>query len=176
MSFTRLPHDCCAYRHHVIESIRPGEYMLDTSPAQHCKPCFVPSANVRLQKVGASQCPWQQRVDVDSELMGLTRKLSHCAHKMHVKSIRNACDTANEDECNALDPENTRLSNPPCTLRGSGWQRWETPCQDPQAHVERPFAFNVSNRLLVKDNHRPCIGKIETEYTPPSEFWDTWRA
>ena len=52
--------------------------------------------------------------------------------------------------------EDTRLSNPPCTLRGTGWNRWEWLCQDPQEEL-RPFDFNISNRIAAKDAHRPCI-------------------
>jgi hypothetical protein len=44
-------------------------------------------------------------------------------------------------------------------LRGHGWNRWEWLCHDPQENVSRPFEWNVSNRILVKDNHRPCIPK-----------------
>jgi hypothetical protein len=55
--------------------------------------------------------------------------------------------------------ENTRLSNPSCNLRGTGWNRWEWLCQDPQERVEIPFDYNINNRLVVRDNHRPLIPK-----------------
>ena len=53
--------------------------------------------------------------------------------------------------------ENTRLSNPSCNLRGTGFNRWEWLCNNPQERVLIPFDVNVSNRLVVKDNHRPVI-------------------
>ena len=53
--------------------------------------------------------------------------------------------------------EPTRLSNAPCNLRGTGWNRWEWLCINPQERVEIPFDWNVSSRTLAKDNHRPCI-------------------
>jgi hypothetical protein len=157
MSFTHLRHDSCAYKHQLLESIGPGEYMLDTSPATHCKPCFVPSSAVRMQRVAPSQCGWQNQVDVDSELMGLTKRASRCPTQ--ARSLKTVCETVGLSECNELDPESSRLSNPPCLLRGTGWQRWDFLCQDPQKCVERPFAFNVSNRLLSKDNFKPCISR-----------------
>ena len=30
-------------------------------------------------------------------------------------------------------------------------------CLDPQDRVLIPFDYNINNRLVVKDNHRPCI-------------------
>lgn len=56
--------------------------------------------------------------------------------------------------------EDTRTTNPPCTLRGTGFNRWEWLCKNPQSSVV-PFSeaarWGVSNRIVVKDNHRPCI-------------------
>ena len=56
-----------------------------------------------------------------------------------------------------FNQEHTRLSNAPCNLRGTGWNRWEWLCINPQERVEIPFDWNVSSRTLAKDNHRPCI-------------------
>ena len=54
--------------------------------------------------------------------------------------------------------EDTRLTNPSCNLRGTGWNRWEhLLCGNPQERVEIPFNWNISNRIQAKDNHRPCI-------------------
>ena len=38
-----------------------------------------------------------------------------------------------------LNSEPTKLSNPPCNLRGTGWNRWEWLCQNPQDKVEIPL-------------------------------------
>ena len=53
--------------------------------------------------------------------------------------------------------ESTRLSNGPCTLRSTGWNRWEWLCNDPQERVEIPFDWNVNTQIIQKDNHRACI-------------------
>jgi len=63
----------------------------------------------------------------------------------------------NFPDCNFLPQEETRTSNPPCNLRGTGWNRWEWLCLNPQERIEIPFDYNISNRIVVKDNHRPCI-------------------
>ena len=53
--------------------------------------------------------------------------------------------------------EDSRLSNPPCTLRGTGWNRFQPLCLDPQDQVLFPGDYQVPTRLVVKDNHRPCV-------------------
>ena len=73
-------------------------------------------------------------------------------------SIGNQKETISFDNC-FIGSEDTRLSNPACNLRGTGWNRWEWLCLDPQERVLMPFDYNINNRLVVKDNHRPCIPK-----------------
>ena len=53
--------------------------------------------------------------------------------------------------------EDTRLSNPPCTLRGTGWNRFDPLCKDPQKQVLFPGDFQIPTRIVIKDNHRPCV-------------------
>lgn len=67
-------------------------------------------------------------------------------------------------EC-GIAPEDTRLSNPACNLRGTGFNRWEHLDRNPQETFEVPrsnglFAPTVSTRIIVKDNHRPCLPKL----------------
>ena len=67
------------------------------------------------------------------------------------------CNLKNMKDCDFLSPEDTKMSNPPCTLRGTGWNRWEWLCEDPQKNSLIPFETGINNRIVVKDNHRPCI-------------------
>jgi len=53
--------------------------------------------------------------------------------------------------------EDTRLSNPAMNLRGTGWNRFNPLCFDPQKQVTFPGEYNTSTRLVVKDNHRPSV-------------------
>lgn len=55
--------------------------------------------------------------------------------------------------------ENTRLSNPPSTLRGTGWNRFEDLCLDPQDQIIFPGEYHIPTRLVFRDNFRPCIRK-----------------
>ena len=60
-------------------------------------------------------------------------------------------------ECVMPTREDTRLSNPPSTLRGTGWNRWEWLCLNPQERVLEPFDFNIQTTLVARDNHRPSL-------------------
>lgn len=51
----------------------------------------------------------------------------------------------------------SRHADPAANLRGTGFDRWEYLCFNPQENVLMPFDYNVSNRIVVKDNHRPCV-------------------
>lgn len=165
MSFTRLPFDTCAYKHSLLESIGSCDYMLDRNAP--CKPCFVPDPSINVQRNGAALCP--NLIDVDSELLGLTRKASHCPSKQYLPSDKAYCGAVPSDECNDLRAEHCRISNPSCTLRCTGWNRFEYLCKNPQDKVEIPFEWNINNRLVVKDAHRPCKPKpiSQTLALPP---------
>ena len=46
-------------------------------------------------------------------------------------------------------------------------------CLDPQERVLIPFDYNINNRLVVKDNHRPCIPKpIDVNQSLPPDTGD----
>lgn len=69
--------------------------------------------------------------------------------------------------------ENTRLSNPPSTLRGTGWNRFETLCMDPQKDLFFPGEFQTPTRLVFRDNHRPCFRKVMVNSMHPSDLGQT---
>jgi hypothetical protein len=157
MSFSRLPYDECSYKHYLKETTSTGDYMINV-PRNDCDGCFFPSPHIRMSRYGNAVCT-KEAIDVDSELMGLTRKQSRCPKEKYIPSEKEMCVKSFPRECRGLDPEETRISNPPCTLRGTGWNRWEWLCQNPQDKAIVPFEFAINNRLVVKDNHRPCVPK-----------------
>lgn len=167
MSFSRLNYDDDTYKHMLRESIGPGDYMINR-PRADCEGCFVPSPDVRMSGFGAGVCG-KEIIDVDSELMGITRKSTNCPAGKYVPESQPFCEMKMPKDCYGLTREDTKLSNPPCTLRGTGWNRWEWLCKNPQDKALMPFDFNISNRLVVKDNHRPCIPDPidQSESLPP---------
>lgn len=169
MSFNRLNYDGCTYKHILRESIGPGEYYLGT-PRVDCNGCFFPSPDVILNRYGAAVCD-KNLIDVDSEMLGITRKISNCPMDKFIPSDKDFCKVNKLRDCYGLTREDTKISNPPCTLRGTGWNRWEWLCQNPQDNALIPFDWNINNRLVVKDNHRPCVQDPldQIDSLPPSE-------
>lgn len=157
MSFNRLNSDTCQYKQTLAESVGPGEYQINTPPIA-CEPCYPYPPSVRLQTSGDSVDTNSYMIDIDSELLNITRKASKCPSKKYLPgcSDKNPAPLTNWKDCFSPADE-TRTSNPPCNLRGTGWNRWEWLCLNPQDKVEMPFDFNINNRIVVKDNHRPCV-------------------
>jgi hypothetical protein len=164
MSFNRLNYDSCSYKQEISESVGPGEYQLGT-PNISCVDCFAVDPQLIMQRAGSSVSKDMPMIDVDSELSNLNRKLTNCSQKEFIPkfdkdgNIDNSIEQVHFENCNIPTRENTRLSNPACNLRGTGINRFEWLCNDPQERVLMPFETNVSNRLVVKDNHRPILAK-----------------
>jgi hypothetical protein len=154
MSFSKLAYDSCAYKKSIAESRAVGAYMTDSLSRIETSG-FVASPYVRSERVGVAHCEDTALIDVDSELMGLNRQASKCPSPLFEDCKKNVLS----DNVNGmfLSSEDTKLSNPPCTLRGTGWNRWEWLCKNPQDSAIVPFATNIDNKLIAKDNHRACI-------------------
>jgi len=165
MSATSLNNDSCSYREKLRRTTGPGMYMLST-PANDCgADCQrdIPlDPYIRYQQWGPGLCAPGKAVDDGSELLGLRYKNSKCNDdayapgKYNVQGICQPNGTSKIGAC-MTPTEDTRLSNPPCTLRGTGWNRWEWLCYDPQDKAIIPFQWNTSYRIVVKDNHVPCL-------------------
>lgn len=174
MSFNRLNFDPCTYKHNLRQSVGPGDYFIST-PRPECNSCFSADPSVNTKGYGSiGNCQDVPLVDVDSELIGLTRKASNCPLDHYVPSSKAFCKLTNLRDCRSLPSEDTRLSNPPCTLKENGWNRWEWLCQNPQDKALMGFDYNINNRLIVKDNHRPCIPKPinQAQVLPPNNNTD----
>ena len=177
MSFTRPRQDTCSYRQELSQTVGPGEYQL--AKPYPCNPCFVSDPHIRMQRFGASLSKNTSLIDIDSEMIGINRKFSKCPELKYIPKCNTSnfgganpggyitgnngavdidCNLMHFKEENCFEPvEDTRLSNPPATLRGTGINRWEWLARNPQERVLMPFDYNINNRIIVKDNHRPCI-------------------
>jgi len=177
MSFNRLQYDKGTYSTNLNESVKPGVYNLN-KPLTRCDPCHPETPHVRLQSRGNSLYRNNGLVDINSELLGLNRKLSNNPNNKYAPNSVGCSGSGNKQFCNYdntqssgnchKEDEHTRLSNPPCTLRGTGWNRWEWLCLNPQSNIEIPFDNNIDNRTVVKDNHRPCLPRPIQEQALPT--------
>ncbi len=187
MSFNRLNYDMCQYKQSVYESTGPGNYMLGTPPVD-CDYCYPSAPTVRLQKAGDSIDRSRPLVDTDSELSNRSQASKCIEHNLYrggrvpdsAKKIRPGLRTQSQESSESfVNPENSDVTkeglthwpdcfshtiesrhlDPPSNLRGTGFDRWEWLCFNPQEKAAVPFDYNISNRIVVKDNHRPCIPK-----------------
>jgi len=135
-------------------------------------------------------------IDVESELFNLTRRNTKCSSVKYnpnldckvkyqgvpsgqgaieqvdgkgIKSWQNCNDQNLHDFPNCFFPtEDTRLSNPPCTLRGTGINRFDPLFLNPQDQVTFPGNYHVPTRTLFKDNHRPCVPTPQVNSMDPN--------
>ena len=190
MSLASLRNDSCSYEEKLRQTTGPGMYMLGT-PANDCgNDCtrdVPPDPYFRYQKFGPNACPPGKSVDDNSELKGLNYKSTKCSNDQYLPgkySSKGACGASGTSSVRSCLPptEDTRLSNPPCNLHCTGWNRWEWLCWNPQDRAIIPFEWNTSYRIVAKDNHVPCFetpldqlnhlpnGKEPDEQEHPTEY------
>lgn len=158
-----------AYEHALVESHGPGAYALQAP--RLCGGTYVSDPRISAQGHLASVCGDVPLVDVDSELLGITRRLGSCPESKYRPGSVPFCKLVHvrqdaEREA-AFEAEDCRMSNPPCTLRGTGINRWQWLCSDPQDTALEPYGdrFGINYRTVVKDNHR--IQAITEPYSAP---------
>lgn len=178
MSFTRSPYDVCSYKYQLAETVGAGIYQL-VRPNNQIVPVLPKDPRYIAQTSGVSINKNTSLIDIDSELIGISRNLSDCPDRKYMPGsnsnnggsntgkVLNGCRTSDKlcidnkqvmhFSDNGLWTEDTRLSNPPCTLRGTGWNRFEWLPMDPQDRVAMPFDYQINSKIISKDNHRPCI-------------------
>lgn len=167
MNDNRLIYDSCSYTEKLNRSIAPGLYSLNT-PYDDCKSGeqFMPDdPYIRYQNYGPNTCTMKKAIDDNSELLGLNYKNSKCNTDAYTpgKYKSNGCEVRTVDKPYIRPTENCRLSNPPCTLRSTGINRWEWLCVNPQDRAIEEFNRNVDVKNLFKDNHVPLIEKMADE-------------
>lgn len=158
MSFTRTKYDSCEYKTELKESRGPGSYQLNTPQTKSRLPV---DPNIQAQRGSVSQRRFTRHryydgpVDVESDLKNITRPESRCPSQQFQGD---RTPDINVDEALAyFTVEDTRLSNPPITLRGAEIPRWEWPMHNPQAQIFMPGAVEIQSRLVMRDNHRPFV-------------------
>ena len=184
MSLNTLANDSCSYQEKLRRSVGPGMYMLNTPASDElsCSQDIPADPSLRFQTYGPNTCVPGHSIDDSSELKGLSYKNSKCSGDYYVPgkySSKGLCGVPGKTPARACvaPQESTRLSNPPCTLHGTGWNRWEWLCYDPQVKAIVPFEYNVDAGMLMRDNHVPCLEKPmdESELLPnPVEMSPTY--
>lgn len=140
-------------------------YQLD-KPEHNCPSSFPAEPSIRLQHSGASWLEGQWRTDIESDLKNINRlgnrvknnaiQYNPLTNKINQNAMVNAPDLT-------LGITYQKLYNPPCTLRATGWNRFETLPHNPQDNFETPFDFLIPSRTQSKDNwvKQACYKNIE---------------
>jgi hypothetical protein len=140
------------------------QYYLN-APGINCPSSFPVDATTRIQKSGASWVAGQWKTDVESDLKNINRLSTRVrdnsasynpqTNKFNRMALQPAPDESFPELFN-------RITNPPCTLRGTGWNRWQPLPHNPQLTYETPFDFFIPARDQDKQRyktHGECIGK-----------------
>jgi len=186
MALSRAPYDVCSYKYQLAQEIGPGVYQL-TRPDNQVVPVLPRDPRFIAQTSGVSISKNTSLIDIDSELIGISRNLTRCPDRQYMPDgnasfqcgaqtgkVRNGCqpfDKVCVDNTevlkfadNGLYSEDTRLSSSARTNRGVGWNRWEWLPSDPQERVLHEFDYEINTKILSKNNHRPCIPNPIDQY------------
>lgn len=174
MHLTRLRYDDCYYKHAVEDSSMPGKYVIETG-LQECAQVFPTNPYIR-QSIRHAPSYSHNWVDIHSELSGRSRSASLCPEMKFLPGQKFKFEDSIflAPDSKDLHTEDTKLSNPPCSLRETGINRWEWLCDDPQARAIAPFDMSIQNRILVKNNFVPCVPKPfpQDAALPPKQNMD----
>ena len=119
------------------QSIGPNEYHLNTIQTEG-SPVYPWAPTARIQKIGGAILDNQKLIDVDSDLLGLTRKSSNDPNTHYKPSEEMVLKYINLED-GFFHQESTLLSNPPSLLRGQVKNRWENVHKDPMQNILEPF-------------------------------------
>jgi len=136
-------------------SIGPGLYNLNNSYENH-DPKFPKSSTIISQKKGVSTSSNISFVDIDSELMGLTRKISNDPQmKYNPKNDINIKYDNLQD--GLFETENTQMNNPTIDLKGITKNRFDFIPLNPILNSIEPFDRLGENTYLdTIDNYQEC--------------------
>jgi hypothetical protein len=136
------------------------------TPLRNCPTAFPVNPTIRMQQSGASWVTGKWKTEVESDLMGVGRPSPrwHCdslSYNPSTNEINQAGLSHPPDESSPLTFN--RLTNPPCTLRATGWNRWQPLFHNPQVSYETPFDFHIPSREADKE-------KFKTHVNPDVTF------
>ena len=126
-------------------------------PNHQCDVSFPVEATTRIQFAGDSFPQGKWRTDVESDLKNINRlgtRVRSDAHQYNpaTNEYNNPTYTAAPDS--SIPMGFNKLTNPPCTLRATGWNRWIDMPHQAQATFETPFDFLIPSRDLDKERCR----------------------
>lgn len=181
----RLKYDLGTFGRDLEQSTAPLERVLDPIFVHPKKMCRAAEVG-HLGKVGVSYDTRVPLVDTESELLNLTRPVTKDPNYKYIPQCSSAvsgndisqdgtgtgypggCDMVENSaeyhkrfhfpSC-SFKREYTRISNPTCTMREIGINRFQPTYLDHQhpTRWENQAEVGINDRMVAKDNHVPCI-------------------
>lgn len=186
-NFQRLAYDLGTYGKDIQQSTAPLKWILDPNYVHRCNPCR-PGESGYIGKFGVSYDTTKPLVDTESELRNITRPLSNdpnykylpfcpnCGNKKMTCCENEGLDgypcgggvTSGCEQCQpklfhfpvcGIKHEYSRISNPVCTLKETGVNRFQPTYLDHQdpTRWENQGEIGINSRMVAKDNHVPCV-------------------
>lgn len=145
---------------HTQDDLRITSYALKyyaNPPGINCYESYPVDVTTRIQKSGGSFVHDTWKTDVESDLFNINRlstrvKNNNIQYNPENNKFTNAAYVAPKDE--SVPQLFNRLTNPPCTLRATGWNRWEALPHQPQLAFETPFDFFIPSRDIDKEKNK----------------------
>ena len=155
----------------MLDDMRITSYSLRyqlNPPEANCPSMFPVEPTTRIQRNnGDSWVRGQWRTDVETDLKGINRFGSRvrCDEVLYNPETNKMNNTGLENAQDGSFPlKFNRLDNAPCTLRATGWNRWQPLFHDPQATFEQPFDYFIPSRDVDKQR---CSSYPRQPTTPP---------
>ena len=180
-TFERQIYDTAAYQAQLRQSTGPMSYMLNpirndvARPARISEPGFI-------AKSGVSVTHMRPLVDVESDLFGIDYRntkdpnqqfqpkcpMCGCATEGYPcgTGLNQGCTKCQERLHHLpkarFNQDYTRISNPRCTARELGINRFQPLLLQPQDEHRwlHQAQVGINYRMVVKDNHVPCIPRL----------------
>lgn len=154
MANTRFNYDEARTSKRMDESTGPGRYMLNT-PGQGNTPYFFNDPYMMIQKWGGNlmSVPQGHPIDIDSDLIGLTRKLGKdcVSHTYNSGAVR--AEKQNFPESKASVTLQSRATHPAWMYLDLEQNHRGPLPLNPQENVIRPFYNNLNTRILERDSY-----------------------
>jgi hypothetical protein len=151
---------------HAVDDMRITSYALRyyvNPPEANCPNMYPVEPTTRIQKHGGGYVANQWRTDVESDLKGITRlgQRVRAEDRLYNPETNYFNNQSYASPSEGSFPMNfNRLYNPPCTLRATGWNRFDYLFHDPQKTFETPFDWFIPSRDVDKQKCK------SSPYTP----------
>jgi hypothetical protein len=158
---------------HMMDDMRITSYALRyyaNPPEANCPTTFPVEPTTRIQMSGNSWPEAQWRTDLETDLKGINRFGSRvrCDFQHYNPETNKYNNTPLEHAQDSSFPLTfNRLNNPPCTLRTTGWNRWQPLFHNPQETYEQPFDWFIPSRDVDKQRCSSYPRKPTETNVPP---------